>query len=187
MSGTELLHWWNLVFLVPGAVGTMLGLMAMIGVGGHGVARSRVEVDAAQVAVEKQRVEVEAQALANREKYGRAAIEFELGKLRIQASKDTQVAAAQALGQFLAKANFTLFGDPESARRVLEGFVKGMGLGRTIEGFLAGTDEETKEALKRATSTLMSSVEGVVDRVTGRGKPADKAGKAEKAEPEEVE
>lgn len=37
MPPGDLLHWWNLLFLVPGAVGTMLGLLAMLGVGDHDV------------------------------------------------------------------------------------------------------------------------------------------------------
>jgi flotillin len=113
------------------------------------VARSQVDVEAAKVGVERQRVEVQAQALANREKYSSAALEFELGKLRIEASRETQVAIAQALGEFLGKANFTMFGDPESAQRMLGSYFQGMGLGKMLDGFVAGTDGESKNVLGR--------------------------------------
>jgi uncharacterized membrane protein YqiK len=139
------------------------------------VARSRVEVDAAQVGVQKQKVDVEAQALANREKYGRAAIEFELGKLRIEANKETQIAVSQALGEFFAKSNFTMFGDPESARKVIDSFMKGMGLARVVDGFIEGTDAEAKELLGKTGGALLSTVENVVERVTKRDAPKDKS------------
>lgn len=129
------------------------------------VARSQVEVDATRVEVERQRVDVEACALGNREKYGRAGIELELGKLRINASKEAQVAAAQALAQFLARANFTLFGDPESADRMVQSYMRGMGLGRTLDGFVASLDGDTKGAVAQAGTALFSAVESIAGRL----------------------
>ncbi|RME51170.1 MAG: hypothetical protein D6795_08765, partial [Deltaproteobacteria bacterium] len=108
------------------------------------VARSQVEVEAARVEVEAQRVEVEAQALANKEKYAKAAIDFELGKLQVEAARDTQVAIAKALAEFLGASSFTMFGDPESARKMIDAYFRGMGLGRTLDGFFAATNGDAQ-------------------------------------------
>ncbi|MBI2877714.1 MAG: hypothetical protein HYY20_12615 [Candidatus Tectomicrobia bacterium] len=132
------------------------------------VSRSQVEVEAARVNVERQRVDVEAQSLSNREQYGKAALEFELGKLRIGAWRDTQVAIARALGEFLAKSNFTLFGDPESAQRMIDAYLRGMGLGRTIEGLFAGTNGEAQGLLGQAGKGLVELIQPVAERILGR-------------------
>jgi flotillin len=113
------------------------------------VSRSQVDVEAAKVGVERQRVEVEAQSLQNREKYSGAALEFELGKLRIEAGRETQVAIAKALGEFMSKASFNMFGDPESAQRMLKSYFRGMGLGQSIDGFMAGTSLQSKGLLDK--------------------------------------
>jgi flotillin len=132
------------------------------------VARSQVEVDAARVGVERQRVDVEAQALSNKEKFGKAAIEFELRKLQIEATKETQIATARALGEFIAKSNFTVYGDPASAQKMLDAYMKGMGLARSVDGFLAEASPATKQLLDRAGGSLVDVVRGVVERVSGR-------------------
>jgi flotillin len=133
------------------------------------VARSKVEVEAAQVGVERQRVDVEAQALANRERYGKAALDFELAKQRIEAAKEAQIAIAQALGQFLARSNFNLFGDAASAQKMVESYLRGMGLGRGLDGFLAGIDEGTQQVLGRAGAEVSSVVRAIAERIAGRG------------------
>jgi hypothetical protein len=61
-----------------------------------------------------------------------------------------------------------MFGDPESARKVIDSFMKGMGLARTIDGFMIGAAPETKEAMSKTAGALLSTVESVVDKVTSR-------------------
>lgn len=99
------------------------------------------------VNVERAKVDVERQALENRERFGRAAIEFEVEKLRIQASKDIQIAAAQSMAQFMARANFTLYGDPTTMSRMMDQYMKGVGLANATQGFLTNLPPEGKEIL----------------------------------------
>jgi flotillin len=133
------------------------------------VARRGVEVEAARVEVEQRRVEVQAVSLSNQEKYGKAALDFELGKLRIAAGKDTQVATARALGEFLAKANFTLFGDAESAQKMMRAYLQGMGLGRSVEGFLAGMDGKLDGVAAEAGDGLVRLARAAAERLGGAG------------------
>lgn len=132
------------------------------------VNRNQVEVDAAKVGVEQQRVDVEAAALANRERYGKAALDYELQRLQIEAARDAQIEAARALGEFFARSTFTMFGDPASAERMTQAYFKGMGLGRTVDGFLAGTGDETQALLGRAGGSVLELVRAIAEKISGR-------------------
>ncbi|MBI2571848.1 MAG: hypothetical protein HYV63_32970 [Candidatus Schekmanbacteria bacterium] len=146
------------------------------------VEREKVLVDSSRVDVEQRRVEVEAQALQNREKYSRAALEFELEKSRIQAQKETQVSIAGALGEFFSQANFNIYGDPESAQRMLGAYLKGMGLGRSLDGFLSGTGPEAKKWLGTTSEQIVELAKGLIDRAAGGEKKEGADGPGAKAE-----
>ena len=79
-------------------------------------ARKMVEVtvEREKVNVEQAKVEVERQSLANKQEFEDAALKFELEKFRIAAEKEIRIAAANAMGQMLAKAQMQIFGDPST-------------------------------------------------------------------------
>ncbi|MBC7881701.1 MAG: hypothetical protein H7Y37_10255 [Anaerolineae bacterium] len=131
------------------------------------VERNQIQVEEARVVLQKQRNDQEIQMLAGREQYGNAALEFELSKLRIEAGRESQVAIARALGEFLAKGNFTMFGDPASAQKMIESYMKGMGLGRSIDGFLAGTEGEAGRLLGKAGENIADLVKNFGARKDG--------------------
>ncbi|MCA9839604.1 MAG: hypothetical protein KC422_22030, partial [Trueperaceae bacterium] len=58
--------------------------------------RIDVDIERERVNVEQARVAVEREALENREQFSQAAIEFEVQKLRIEASRDVQIEMAKA-------------------------------------------------------------------------------------------
>ena len=62
--------------------------------------------------MEGARVEVERQALQNKQEFSEAALRFEVQKLEIQAGADVQKAFAAAIGQMLSEAKMQIFGDP---------------------------------------------------------------------------
>ncbi|MCX7783248.1 MAG: SPFH domain-containing protein, partial [Meiothermus sp.] len=71
-----------------------------------------VDVEREKVSVEQARVEVERQALENRQTYSAAALEFELQKLKVQAARDVQAEMARSIGNFMSKGNLNIYGDP---------------------------------------------------------------------------
>ncbi|HZT42698.1 MAG TPA: SPFH domain-containing protein [Chthonomonadaceae bacterium] len=95
------------------------------------VAREQVNVEQAKVAVERQQWE-------NRQEFAEAGIQLEIQKLTIQASRDVQIAFAQALANFLASGHMTLYGTPETATTMLDSMAKGFGLRAMVEGFVNG-------------------------------------------------
>jgi hypothetical protein len=95
-----------------------------------------VNVERERVNVEEARVEVERRALENRQTFDRAAIEFETTKLRIEADKDVQMAMAAALGQFMSKGNYNIYGDPTTMSQMFTQYAQGMGFSNKVDGLL---------------------------------------------------
>lgn len=115
---------------------------------GGELARAMIPVDVrrAEVAVERDRIDtVVTRELEAREKHGRVAQEFELGRMRIEAEKEVRVALANAHATLFAKVQATLYGTPEDVARMSESLLRGHGAAATVEGFLAhlGPDART--------------------------------------------
>ena len=133
-----------------------------------------VQVERERVGVERERVEVERQELANRSEFEVAALEFELSKLRIAADKDARIAAAQALGQMLSKANMQIFGDPETMAKMSNRFMSAAGVGNSVDGFLRGLPPQARELVDKLNGKLGESLDG--EKVVP-GEPATSNGK----------
>ncbi len=95
-----------------------------------------VEVERERVNVEQARVDVERAALENRQTFDRASIEFETTKLRIEADREVQVALAQALGQFMSRGNYNIYGDPTTMSAMFNQYAQGMGFSQKVDGML---------------------------------------------------
>jgi len=106
------------------------------------------------VNVEQARVEVERLSLSNRSEFEDAALKFELEKLRIDADKQVRIAAAQALGNMLAKAQMQIFGDPETMSRMSQQFMKAAAIGTSIDGLLSTLPPQGQELLMKTLSTV---------------------------------
>ena len=118
-----------------------------------------VQIERERVEVERQRVEVERQELANRSEFETAALEFELSKLRIAADKDARIAAAQAMGNMMAKANMQVFGDPETMAKMSQRFMSAASLGNAADGFLRSMPPQAKLLIDRIQGKLADVLE----------------------------
>jgi uncharacterized membrane protein YqiK len=96
-----------------------------------------VEVAKEQVGVRQREVEVLQQELEARAQHGAAAQAFEIEKLRITKDAEIRIAGAQAMATFGGKIEATVVGTPEDVARMTQSYMKGMGVARTIDGFLA--------------------------------------------------
>jgi uncharacterized membrane protein YqiK len=117
-----------------------------------------VNVERERVTVEQARVDVERQSLSNRSEFEEAALKFELEKLRIAADKEVRIAAAQALGNMLAKANMQIFGDPSTMARMSEQFMRAASLGNAADGLLKTLPAEGQELLAKIATGVMGSL-----------------------------
>jgi uncharacterized membrane protein YqiK len=108
-----------------------------------------VDVQREQVGVEQARVDVERRALENRQTFDRAAIEFEQTKLRIEADKEVQIAFAKAMGEFLSRGNYNIYGDPTTMARLMEQMTRGMSVGSFADGALRSLPQPLAQLLER--------------------------------------
>ncbi len=119
-----------------------------------------VEVAREQVDVENAKVEVERKSLSNKQEFEGAALKFELDKLRIQAEQVARVAAAEAMGQMMSKANMQVFGDPETMARMSSRFMQAAGIGNSIDGLMSTLPPGATELLKQLGSKFGLNADG---------------------------
>jgi len=130
-----------------------------------------VEVAKEQVNVEAKRVEVLQQELEARSTHGAAAQEFEIAKLRIVKEAEIRIAGAHAMATFGGKIEATVVGTPEDVSRMTQAYMNGMGVARTVEGFLAGAGDETMSTVNGVAGQLASLVGAAAKRIGA--KPED--------------
>lgn len=133
-----------------------------------------INVERERVNVEQARVEVERLSLANRSEFDEAAIKFELEKLRIDADKQVRIAAAEALGNMLAKAQMQIFGDPETMTRMSAQFMRAASMGTMVDGLLKTLPEEGKAVLGNVVASVADSLTPKPPSANGKEALADR-------------
>jgi uncharacterized membrane protein YqiK len=113
-----------------------------------------VNVEREKVNVEQARVEVERVSLSNKSEFEDAALKFELEKLRIEADKQVRIAAANALGTMLSKAQMQIFGDPTTMTRMSEQFMRAASLGTAADGLMRSLPPDAQSMLERVVSSV---------------------------------
>lgn len=113
-----------------------------------------VSVERERVAVEQARVDVERLSLSNKSEFEDAALKFELEKLRIAADRDVRIAAAQSMGNMLAKAQMQIFGDPATMALMSQQFMRAASLGTAVDGLMSRLPPQGRELLDSVASML---------------------------------
>jgi flotillin len=129
-----------------------------------------VNVEREKVNVEQARVEVERKALENRQTFERASIEFETTKLRIEADKEVQMALAAALGQFMSKGNYNIYGDPTTMSAMFSQYTQGMGFSNKLDGMLKTLPKPLQEVLAGMGPQATEMFEQFLEQRRGNGR-----------------
>lgn len=127
-----------------------------------------VTVDRERVEVEGARVEVERQALQNKQEFSEAALKFEVQKLEIHAGAEVQKAFAQAIGQMLSEANMQIFGDPTTLSNMTTRFMSAAGWAQSFNGFRAGLPDDARDTAGRFLSGTGAALSSLVEKATGK-------------------
>ena len=125
-----------------------------------------VNVEKERITLERTRVEIERQSLANKSEFNDAALKFELEKLRIDADKEVRVQSAQAMGNMLSKANMQIFADPETMAKMSQQFMRASSLGVAADGLLRSMPEQGIEVLTKVASAIAT---GLSPKADGNG------------------
>lgn len=107
-----------------------------------------VTVAREQVNVEDARVTVKIRDLEGQAKFESIARELQVQLASIQAEKEAKIAAAQAMGDALAKANLTVWGDPTAVQRMASAFYQGQSMANFANGLSSQLPPEVSAWLK---------------------------------------
>ncbi|MCS6777906.1 MAG: SPFH domain-containing protein [Chloroherpetonaceae bacterium] len=104
-----------------------------------------------QVKVEDDRVAVKIRELEGQARFESIARELQVELAKIEAEKAARIAAAEAFGAAMAKANVTIWGDPEAMQKMARAFFAGQSAGFMLDGFQANLPAQARELLSRLT------------------------------------
>ena len=114
-----------------------------------------VDVRAREVEIEQNRVDnVLKPELEARAQHGKAAQDFEIAKLQVEAEKEVRIAAANAMVNVYGKITANVFGTPEDVAKMGSAFASGMGLSQSIDGFLKAASPDVLGVAKGALETV---------------------------------
>lgn len=107
--------------------------------------RAMIDVDVAtkQVEVNRSQVEVDAKALEQKEKFGKAGIDLQIKLAEIEASREVQIARADAMAKITTGAHMTIYGDPNTLANMQSNFSQAMEAAQNVGGFLSGLPENS--------------------------------------------
>lgn len=128
-----------------------------------------VQVEAERVEVARKQMEVDKATAEFKQQFEKSAIEFELGKLEIQAKKEVQVALANAIASFTEKGSYTVYGTPDTMADMMEKFSKGLGIGSFMDGLGSGLNGGNGHKTAGETVDDLAGMLGsIVKKVTGK-------------------
>lgn len=116
------------------------------------------------VVVSREQTLVDRARLEQQVQFGRAAIDLQIALARIAADREVRIAAANALGTALGQAKMTIWGDPETAKKMTDSFLSGQEFGLYTEGVLNATPDEVKALVAQLGATgiaMLKKVAGV--------------------------
>lgn len=108
-----------------------------------------VSVAKEQVKVEDDRVAVKIRDLEGQAKFESIARELQVELAKIEAEKQARIAAAEAFGEAMAKANITVWGDPDALKKMSNSFGIGQSAGYLMDGLNASLPQNAKDLLTK--------------------------------------
>jgi len=129
-----------------------------------------VSVAREQVNVEDARVTVKIRDLEGQSRFESIARELQVQLATIQAEKEAKIAAAKAMGEAMAKANLTIWGDPGALERVTSAFFRGQAMGAFGNGLSRSLSPELAELLERVTGIELGERAGAKPAAENDGK-----------------
>lgn len=126
-----------------------------------------VNVSQEQVKVSDAQVTVAIRELEGKARFERIALDLQVELARIDAEKMARIACAEATGRALAEAKMTIYGDPETAQRMMAALVQGQSLGTFAEGLNRTLPPGLKDAANSGGAALGVGIAALVKKFTG--------------------
>jgi uncharacterized membrane protein YqiK len=130
---------------------------SLVAEGDQAVQMVPVNVAREQVNVEDARVTVKIRDLEGQSKFESIARELQVQLATIQAEKEAKIAAAQAMGEALAKANLNVWGDPSAVQQMTAAFFRGQAIGSFTNGLTASLPPAVADLVEKLAGILPGS------------------------------
>lgn len=124
-----------------------------------------VEVKKAEVDVEQRRVDVLRQEMQARTEFGEAAQNFEISQLRITKEAEVRIEAARAVANLVGQVQATVVGTPQDVARMTEGYMKGFGFARLLDGFADGAEGPVLDTVGAAGNQVLNLLSGIAQKL----------------------
>lgn len=124
-----------------------------------------VEVKKAEVDVEQRRVDVLRQEMQARTEFGEAAQNFEISQLRITKEAEVRIEAARAVANLVGQVQATVVGTPEDVSRMTQGYMKGFGFAKLLDGFADGAEGPVLDTANAAGAQVMNLLSGIAQKL----------------------
>lgn len=122
------------------------------------VDKGKVAVAAAQVAVDKDRLEqVTVPELRAREEHGKVAQDFELAQLRITQEATVKIETARATASIVGKIEATVFGTPEDVSRMTSAYMLGQNINAGLQGL--GVEQDAGSLVESVVSKATEAIQ----------------------------
>jgi len=126
------------------------------------VRKGEVAVAAAQVAVDKDRLEnVTVPELQAREQHGQVAQEFELAQLRITQEATVRIETAKATASIVGKIDATIFGTPDQVNKMTQAYMLGQNVNAGLEGL--GIESTPQELVEKIVGKATDAIKKKLD------------------------
>lgn len=138
-----------------------------------------VSVSREQVEVERARVDVGRQDLANKAEFESIARELQVELAKIEAEKEVEIARARAMGEALSQTQMQVWSTPEQVAQITGSFVRGQAIG----SFGSGLVSKLPSAV---TESVSGNIEAAIARLLSmlsNGKDGHQKSEAEGEEP----
>lgn len=126
-----------------------------------------VNVAQEQVKVQDAQVQVKIRDLEGQARFEKIARELQVELAKIAADKEARIAAAQAFGQAMAKAQVTLWGDPATFEKMAGAFYRGQAVGQMLDGLERSVPADLRSAASSLAAGLSGTLGAVAKRVAG--------------------
>lgn len=124
-----------------------------------------VEVKKAEVNIEQRRVDVLRQEMQARTEFGEAAQNFEITQLRINKEAEVRIEAARAVAHLVGQVEATVVGTPEDVARMTQGYMKGFGFARLLDGFVNGAEGPVLDSANAAGGQMLNLLSGIAQKL----------------------
>jgi len=126
-----------------------------------------VDVAQEQVKVSDANVTVQIRELEGKARFERIAVDLQVELAKIEAEKQARIASAEAAGKALAASHMTIYGDPQTAQKMMASLINGQSIGMFLDGVNQTLPPEVKSLGGMGGAAIGIALSSLIKKLTG--------------------